>query len=201
MSTNSDSLFLHSLKTHAIRHLAWMCEAPQLLASPISFYPDQFLPENYQAILTHWDNNPDASPERLSEPAEKRLGHYFERLYEVMLSELMGWQVILKNQQIRQSGQTIGELDFVVKNPESGELEHHEIAIKYYLGVTAEDRPTWWYGPNARDRLDLKTQHLLLHQSQMAQRPETRNVLAEFGIHNPVKPRIFMPGYLFYPNE
>ncbi|MBJ6138802.1 DUF1853 family protein [Marinobacter litoralis] len=200
MDTTSAPFSLHRIKTPAIRHLAWLCEAPQLVASAINFHPSEFLAADYLNTLNHWDNNPDAAPARLRAPSENRLGHYFERLYEVMLSELMGWDLVLKNQQIRTDKQTLGELDFLLRNPVSGELEHHEIAIKYYLGVPSANGPTLWYGPNARDRLDLKTNHMLSHQSQMTQRPETRKVLAELGIHEPVKPRIFMPGYLFYPN-
>ncbi|MDP4546811.1 DUF1853 family protein [Marinobacter sp. MDS2] len=201
MNTTSEPLSLHRFKTPAVRHLAWLCEAPQLVASPISFRPFEFLPPNYLATLIHWDRHPKDAPARFLAPMEKRLGHYFERLYEVMLSDLMGWEVVLKNQQIRTEKQTLGELDFLLRNPVSGEFEHHEIAIKYYLGVPAAEGPTLWYGPNARDRLDLKSHHMLSHQSQMAQRPETQNVLAKLGIHDPVKPRIFMPGYLFYPND
>ncbi|MFV8570578.1 DUF1853 family protein [Marinobacter sp. SBS5] len=201
MDTTSALFALHRFKTPTIRHLAWLCEAPQLLASPISFHPMEFLPGDYLSTLTHWDNNPEAAPSRLIAPMEKRLGHYVERLYEVMLSDLMGWEVVLKNQQIRTEKQTLGELDFLLRNPVSGELEHHEIAVKYYLGVPAANEPTLWYGPNARDRLDLKTNHMLSHQSQMTQRPETRSVLAELGIQETIKPRIFMPGYLFYPSE
>jgi len=200
MNTDSEPLSLHRFKTPAVRHLAWLCEAPQLVASPISFRPCEFLPSDYLTTLTHWDDHPKEAPVRLSAPTEKRLGHYFERLYEVMLSELMGWEIVLKNQQIRTETQTLGELDFVLRNAVTGDLEHHEIAIKYYLGVPAADGPALWYGPNARDRLDLKTNHMLSHQSQMTQRPETRNVLAELGIQESIKPRIFMPGYLFYPN-
>jgi len=82
----------------------------------------------------------------------------------------------------------------------TGNLEHHEIAIKYYLGVNHSTGITKWYGPNAKDRLDLKTDRILSHQSTMAQRPETQALLAGLGISEPITPRVFMPGYLFYPD-
>ncbi|WP_323752029.1 DUF1853 family protein [Marinobacter sp.] len=201
MDTTSARFALHRFKTPVIRHLAWLCQAPQLVATSISFQPSEFLPADYLTTLTRWDNHPETAPPYLFAPMEKRLGHYVERLYEVMLGDLMGWEIVLKNQQIRTEKQTLGELDFLLRNPVSAGLEHHEIAIKYYLGVPTSNGPTKWYGPNARDRLDLKTHHMLSHQSQMTQRPETRNVLAELGIYDPVKPRIFMPGYLFYPSK
>lgn len=127
------------------------------------------------------------------------MGFYFERLYRVLLQDLLGWDILLQNQQIQSNGRTIGELDFVVHNGSEDRIEHHEIAIKFYLGVNQPAGPTLWYGPNAKDRLDLKTAGMLHKQSQRTHLPEARTLLANAGITGPVTPRIFMPGYLFYP--
>lgn len=199
MTTHAKTLL--SYQTPAIRHLAWLCQAPQLLVSPMSFQPAQALPADYQDQLLRWDRHPETRPARLAEPAERRLGHYFERLYQVMLTDLLGWDILLKNQQIRAGGQTLGELDFLVRNTGTGALEHHEIAIKYYLGVPEPGPSTLWYGPNARDRLDLKVGRMLAHQSGMAQRPETQALLSDLGLSEVITPKIFMPGYLFYPDS
>lgn len=187
------------LTTPAIRHLAWMCQAPQLLKSPLTFEPTRYLPDGYTEKLSAWDQRPDLAPELLKEPPPKRLGFYFERLYRVLLENLLGWNVLLQNRQIQSDGRTIGELDFVVHNLSEGRIEHHEIAIKYYLGVREQSGKTLWYGPNARDRLDLKTSRILNLQSQRTRLPEAQALLAEAGIDGPVTSRIFMPGYLFYP--
>ncbi|KPQ28522.1 MAG: hypothetical protein HLUCCX14_10300 [Marinobacter excellens HL-55] len=199
MTTNADTETLLILRIPAIRHLAWLCTAPQLLAAPVSFDPLQWLPDDYRDKLKHWDKHPDTMPARLAATTERRLGHYFERLYEVLLVDLLGWDLVLKNQQIRAGNQTIGELDFLVRNVQTGNLEHHEIAIKYYLGMNEEPEGTRWYGPNARDRLDLKVGRILSHQSPMAQRAEAQVLLANLGITETITPRVFMPGYLFYP--
>ncbi len=201
MTTSADTETLSSFHTPAVRHLAWLCAAPQLLHATESFYPLPWLPVDYVERLQHWDRNADTMPERLTEPFERRLGHYFERLYEVLLVDLLGWDLVLKNQQIRAGNQTIGELDFLVRNSQTGNLEHHEIAIKYYLGMNEASNDTRWYGPNARDRLDLKVGRMLSHQSPMAQRLEARALLAELGISEPIIPRVFLPGYLFYPHD
>ena len=100
MTKNADTETPLTFQTPAVRHLAWLCSAPQLLEAPVSFYPQQWLPDNYQERLQHWDQQPEAMPARLAQPAERRLGHYFERLYEVLLKELLGWELLLKNQQI-----------------------------------------------------------------------------------------------------
>jgi hypothetical protein len=201
MTTNADTETPLTFQTPAVRHLAWLCTAGQLLHAPASFHPALWLPGDYLAQLQHWDSHPSDMPARLAEPAERRLGHYFERLYEVLLVELLGWELLLKNQQIKAGNRTIGELDFLVRNRQTNSVEHHEIAIKYYLGVDEGNSGTRWYGPNARDRLDLKVSRILSHQSVMAQRQEAQELLAERGISEPVTPRVFMPGYLFYPGD
>ncbi|MDN6319819.1 MAG: DUF1853 family protein [Marinobacter sp.] len=200
MNAKLTSELIKSYQTPAIRHLAWLCQAPQLLRSPITLEPTQYLPPNYPDILKAWDQNAKTAPALLSEPPQRRLGFYFERLYQIMLEDLLGWPILLKNQQIQSNGRTIGELDFVVHNRAEDCIEHHEIAIKFYLGVPEQAGPTLWYGPNARDRLDLKTSRLLEKQSRRTHLPETLALLDEFNITGPLAPRIFMPGYLFYPD-
>lgn len=165
----------------------------------MDFAPENYLPEDTEARLRAWDTNPELGPAMLTEQPAKRLGHYFERLYECLLGDLLGWEILLKNQPVRNNGITLGELDFIVRNPGDGTIEHHEIAVKFYLGYCDTDqREPLWYGPNARDRLDLKTRRLTDHQSQLTKRKEARILLQSRGIETPVRPRIFMPGYLFY---
>lgn len=202
MRPNADTETLARFESPAVRHLAWLCQAPQLLPTNIGFSPMRWLPGDYIERLQHWDTHPGTMPDRLQEPAERRLGHYFERLYEVLLVDLLGWEVLLKNQPVRRQGITLGELDFIVRNTADDVIEHHEIAVKFYLGYPGnQGGPTLWYGPNASDRLDLKTRHLIEHQSLMAQRPEARAMFESLGVESPTRQCIFMPGYLFYPND
>jgi len=190
----------YAFRTPAVRHLAWLCHTPQLLSSPLSFEPAHYLPANHLETLKAWDRDVQAAPALLQEPPQRRLGFYFERLYQVLLEDLLGWDILLKNQQIQSNGRTIGELDFVVHNRAQDQIEHHEIAVKYYLGVARSGHQTLWYGPNARDRLDLKTENLIHHQSRRTLQPETRSLLENLDITGPLTARIFMPGYLFYPD-
>ena len=184
----------------AIRHLAWMLCAPQLLDGESVFKPDAHLPSQAWNTLRAWAENPARGPSVLTDPPHPRLGLYFERLYQCLMTELLGWSLVANNLQVksRDGLSTLGELDLVLFNPQTRVLEHHEIAVKFYLGYQQQGK-LWWYGPNARDRLDVKTGHLLQHQSLMLQRPETREALRERGIASPEQVRIFMPGYLFAP--
>ncbi|MGQ9426998.1 DUF1853 family protein [Gilvimarinus sp. F26214L] len=188
---------LLQFRTPAIRHLAWICHAPQLLTAPGQFTPAEFLPEDAEDRLKNWDRQPSTAPALLGADPPRRLGLYFEILYRCLLEDLLGWPVIAHNVPVRDAGRTLGELDFIVRNPHTGLTEHHEIAVKFYLGYGSD--PSYWYGPNAKDRLDIKSQRLLDHQSRLCEREETRQVLTSLGIDQAPAARIFMPGYLFYP--
>lgn len=166
----------------------------------MGFVPQRYLPGDAEERLQAWDREPLLGPAVLTEQPARRLGHYFERLYECLIKDLLGWEILLKNQPIRNNGITLGELDFVVRNPVDNVVEHHEIAVKFYLGHLESDQDNvLWYGPNSRDRLDIKTQRLIEHQSQLTNRPEAHSLFASSGIEPPAVSRIFMPGYLFYP--
>jgi hypothetical protein len=194
---------LKQFRVPAIRHLAWMCQTAQLSDSPLAFDLRSELALGTLETLQGWDSMPDTAPAALLEPAHRRLGYYFERLYECLLCDLLGWEVLARNVPIRGLTRTLGELDFILRNPHTGSVEHHEIAVKFYLGhmdPSDNDAPPQvrWYGPNAVDRLDLKTSRMLEQQSQRTLLAESVAALDLLGIEAPVKLRIFMPGYLFY---
>lgn len=186
-------------QTPAVRHLAWLCQAPPLLTGPGLFRPAERLPADWRQRLAALDRAPAPLLAWLGRAASKRLGHYFECLYAFFLEELLGWPVLLHNQPVRDArGRTLGELDFIVRNRDTGAAEHHELAVKYYLGCP-EPEGVRWYGPDARDRLDLKRERMLHHQARMTERPETQELLAQRNIQGPLAARIVMPGNLFYP--
>jgi len=200
MDANDNIRFLTGLRYPPLRHLAWLCSAPQLLSVPESFRPSDCLDPEYRQRLQAWDTSaPQHLPAALVPPFPRRLGFYTERLYAVLLQELLGWPVLLHNQPVRAGGQTLGELDFVVHNRQNQHIEHHEIAIKFYLGMTGPDGRSHWYGPDAADRFDTKVSRLCRHQARLTHHPETLAILATRGITGPLPGRLFMPGYLFYP--
>lgn len=187
----------HFWNTPAVRHLAWLCQAPMLIRRGPVFQIGDWLPVNTPARLKQLDLEPAPLLQRLDNSQSHRLGHYFEELYHFLLTELLGWPVLLRNLAIRNDqGRTLGELDFIVRNLQTGALEHHEVAVKFYLahGLGNSLR---WYGPNARDRLDLKTDRMVEHQCTMTERPETIRQLREHGFDEPVTPALVMPGNLF----
>jgi len=104
MDTNLASPLGNTYRTPAIRHLAWLCQTSQLMRSPITFAPAQYLPSDYTDILKTWDQATETAPPMLLEPPQRRLGFYFERLYQVLLEDLLGWPVLLKISRFNHSG-------------------------------------------------------------------------------------------------
>ena len=111
MNQGPERLAPHQYHVPAVRHLAWMCRAPQLISSPMGFNPENILPDDTEERLKAWDRAPQHGPEVLTEEPARRLGHYFERLYECLMRDLLGWEILLKNQPVRNNGITLGELD------------------------------------------------------------------------------------------
>lgn len=207
MTAISQAPDLTQFRVPALRHMAWICQAPQLFGDALTLDLQAYLREGRllaetMALLRYWDRNPGKGPALLTEVPHPRLGLYFERLYECLMTEVLGWELLVKNLPVRGDRKTLGELDFVLRNPRTGGVEHHEIAVKFYLGFQGSaGQPALWYGPNSSDRLDIKTHRLLEHQSQLTRLPEAARALEALGISPPLRSCIFMPGYLFYPPE
>lgn len=186
-------------QTPAVRHLAWLCCAPSLVNCGPAFCIADYLPEDTMERLLTLDRNPEPLLVHLENGTSRRLGHYFERLYHYALASILEWPVLLRNTPVRDSsGRTLGELDFVVRNPSSGQLAHIEVAVKFYLGYV-DGSETIWFGPNAHDRLDLKTRRMIDHQCRMTERAETRVMLGTHELESPITPAMALPGNLFYP--
>ena len=168
------------IRTPALRHLAWLCTAPPLWQFPDAFVPADWLPSDWYARVQHWDAAPQEAPAFVHALPNPRLGLYFETLYDALLTHLLGWQVLARNLPIRAGGLTLGELDFVVRNPRTGEVEHHEIAVKFYLGYEARPLgPAQWLGPNPADSLEGKAQRMQDEQRRRTQLPEAQAALQD----------------------
>lgn len=95
-----------------------------------------------------------------------RLGFLYQHLCEVLFELNCNTNVAATELQLNDNGKTVGELDFIIDDNVAGELQHWEVAIKFYLLYKGK-----WYGPNARDRLDKKLRHMLQKQLQHTRNP------------------------------
>ena len=136
----------------------------------------------------------------LDDKAKQRLGRYFEGLYQVWCERVLGWRVLASNLPVRNGSRTLGELDIVVENTHLNRVEHHEVAIKFYLG-TMTQAGVQWIGPNRRDRLDRKISRMRTHQLALAQTPEATHALAKHNVPPPAVSKLVMVGQLFVPHS
>lgn len=149
----------------------WVSPDPNIVSAPIfvhepTFWQTQY--ENYAERLAQLDNSTDyqhLTRYLMSRPSPYRLGFHFEGLIHFWLEDgfklgVHPYEVIAHNVQLYSGMQTTGELDFILQNHHSKEVEHWELAIKFYLGSTPYDKFENWVGINARDTLQRKLIHM-----------------------------------------
>lgn len=176
----------NKFKHQVVRELYW------LIASPSLFLPSQFDEKQEADLLMDELHKLDAFPEDLTlfmnELKSTRLGFRFEHLFAYWL-RLKQVKIVRRNWQIIDKKRTLGEFDFLVES-NSG-ITHWETAIKFYLAYKGK-----WYGPNAHDRLDLKSTLIFEKQLQFARQAEVLQQLekARLKVDNA---EVFAKGILF----
>lgn len=191
-----------NFKNPLVRQLAFSLASPNILST----YPDQFEVQQpfqfhstqhwqqyfhlYQTRLQHLDRHPRELEVFLNQLKSTRLGLRFEMFMWFWLRdqdyhpyELLGHSI----QQIA-GARTLGELDFLVKNTETHQIEHWEVALKYYLAECDFSLP-YWYGLNRTDTLKRKLNHFTQKQFQFDQ-----------ALNYPIQQRfVILKGQLYIP--
>ncbi|WP_068826772.1 DUF1853 family protein [Pseudomonas sp. BMS12] len=198
-----DSL-LDQLRQPQVRDLAWTLLSPGLLASgqlplrhPLAASLWQREPQTLADWLLQQENDSAALQQYLSQ-GSKRLGRYYERLWQFALAAAPDIELLAANIPVREGGHTLGELDLLLRDAEG--VHHLELAIKLYLGPehdAGEDAANW-LGPASEDRLGLKLAHLANHQLPLSASPAGRATLAQLS-ETPPQAAAWLAGYLFYP--
>jgi uncharacterized protein len=93
----------------------------------------------------------------------QRLGFYYQWLWLKIINAHSNYELIAEEIQLQWDNKTVGAIDFLVKNKKSNELEHWEVAIKFYLEHQGN-----WIGPNAKDQLDRKINRMSCHQLELS---------------------------------
>ena len=153
----------------ALRDLAWVLTSPGLIALPgpvdraaDSLTADALNPyrDELRRFLSLEDSRRD----------DHRVGRYFERLVLFYLQCVRRVDIVASGLQIHEQGRTIGELDFVFRD-ESGQLQHWETAVKFYLCFPQSTDPGRnLIGPDPRDSLSSKFHRLFDHQLPLSSR-------------------------------
>lgn len=164
-----------------------------LLAQPFLLKPD--------ATVIGEDHLPDAPNPPDPKPG-MRLGHYVEALLEHALAA-RGLPYAARIP-VRRGKDTLGELDFVFQNPD-GSWEHWEVAYKLYLyhpPLSRQQSYADFVGPNKKDRLDLKLEHMRRGQLPLARTAEaTEAIRARLPSFEPgrLRSRLWLKGRIFLP--
>jgi hypothetical protein len=191
---------LSELRQSTVRDLAWVLLAPPLLSQlpGQQRYPLQASCWGQQSYeLSTWLLALDADSWLLQKPV-RRLGLYYERLWQFALHAAPDVEVLSANLPIRQQGHTLGELDLLLRDTQGA--HHLELAVKFYLARTDSDGTHLadWLGPGSHDRLDIKLDHLITHQLPLSCSPQAQESLNALQISQP-EPSLWLSGYLFYP--
>lgn len=193
------------LRQAQVRDLAWVILAPPMLSAtpwpqrhPLRGSDWVGQPEHLRQWLYDLDQDSGPLLHWLAQAANRRLGLYYERLWQFALHHAPGIELLAANLPIRDGGHTLGELDILLRDHEG--VHHLELAIKLYLGPQAGggSDPALWLGPGCHDRLDLKLAHLAQHQLPISARAESREALAALDIEQ-FSAHLWLGGYLLYP--
>ena len=181
-----------------VRDLAWACFSPPLLNSKQLGNPDVDncaleLTQAREQLLLQLDASPAALEQHLATRVSTRLGLYFEALWHFFLAADESIELVAHNLPVRDGGATLGEFDVIYWCLQRQQHVHLELALKYYLGLPGQNV---WLGPNQRDRLSNKVQHLVQRQIRLSEQAASTAPLRELGIKQ-LQREIEVKGYLF----
>lgn len=167
-----------------LRHhdLLQLLKAPMLLSHTEDTPVAKELPVDFEALM----RQDEATPQN------KRLGKYVEQLLGDYLQQHQEVSNFHKNLILADEGRTLGELDFVFDH--KGQRYHWELAFKFYL-LHQHQGMKAFFGPQGRDRLDLKINKLRQHQLPLIAHPHFDHLRKD---HPTIQSELYVKGWLFY---
>lgn len=109
-------------------------------------------------------------------------GKRMETFFSHAINQSDRFEMIAENLQIISHKTTLGEIDFLIKDLENGQLMHVELACKVYLydpkrvGTVLSH----WVGPNQNDFLDKKVEKLKSKQLPLLYSDESKTLLSQY---------------------
>ena len=122
------------------------------------WFRDQF--EAHLPWLEALDEHPKPLEDFLEEHPTRLLGKRFELLIRFWLEQSPHFRLHASGVPLYDAGKTVGEVDFILEEVDSGTWTHLEVACKFYLGYNNSKQWHDWRGPNAQDTLKLKMDKL-----------------------------------------
>ena len=107
------------------------------------------------------------------------LGKRVERFFEFHILNSSIFDVKISNLQIIEDGRTLGELDFILEEKNTGQLVHVELVYKFYVyDPSFKNELSRWIGPNRKDSLIEKVDKLKSKQLPLLYHKRTQQVLS-----------------------
>ncbi|MGF1764371.1 DUF1853 family protein [Aliivibrio kagoshimensis] len=169
------SLFADTSKYAA--DLDWIIHSPSLFIDPIVLNVGNLNGIHFQPFISG------------SYGLSNRLGFYYQWLWKQVIEQSAHYDLIAEEVQINHEGRTIGAIDFILREHATQQLEHWEIAVKFYLFYQGQ-----WLGPNNSDRLDLKIDKMLNHQLTLT---SSDAFIAQTCYTEAIKPKMLVQGRLY----
>lgn len=116
-------------------------------------------------------------------PKNLCLGHQMEHVCKQLLDYSREYEVLVYNLPVRNGKQTIGEIDYILKETATGRLIHLELTYKFYILDTQISEPIHQLmGPNRRDMFFTKMEKIKNEQFALLHFPAGQQTLEENGI-------------------
>lgn len=134
-------------------------------------------------------------------PQKIRLGHQIEHVFRQLITFDDTYDIVLYNVPIRRNKRTLGEIDFVLKERETGQLIHVELTYKFYILDTNGPRALQELsGANRTDLFIKKLKKIKEKQFPLLHSPEGASALDEHGIRNTtISHQVCFKAQLFVP--
>ena len=134
-------------------------------------------------------------------PQNIRLGHQMEHVFKQLVEYSEAYKVVLHNLPIRQGKQTLGEIDFILKDKARNKLIHVEMTYKFYIINPEISKPIHsLIGPNRRDTFFTKMKKIKNVQFPLLHSEEGAKALYDINIdHLEVEHQCCFKAQLFQP--
>lgn len=134
-------------------------------------------------------------------PQNIRLGHQMEHVFKQLVEYAKAYEVVIHNLPIRKGKQTLGEIDFILKDKKNQKLIHVELTYKFYIIDPNISEPIHQLiGPNRHDAFFAKMQKIKHKQFTLLHVEEGVKALYDNNIdHSKIEHQCCFKAQLFQP--
>ncbi|MFK7809362.1 MAG: DUF1853 family protein [Saprospiraceae bacterium] len=135
-------------------------------------------------------------------PKKLRLGHLVERIVSELIKSSNKYELLYESLQIQENKKTIGEIDFIIREQNTGQILHLELAYKFYLydPSISTHAINNWVGPNRNDSLKTKLEKLKSNQFPLLFKEPTKESINELAV-NEIDQALCLMASLFIPYQ